>query len=517
MHHATQRPDDAVTTGEQPLVPVGDDSASAAARSSSDVPGASDLRLHDTLTGRLLDFAPERPPEVRLYACGPTVYNRAHLGNFRTFVAADVLRRTLKYKGWQVREVMNITDVDDRIIEQAQAAGQDLGTFTAPWIAAFLDDMQTLRVERPEVMPRATEHIPEMIALIERLMSRGHAYVADAGVYFRVSSFPDYGCLARLDVSGLKPGAPVGTDTYDKENARDFVLWKFKSDEPAWAQWDAPFGRGRPGWHIECSAMSMNYLGETFDMHLGGVDLVFPHHENEIAQSECGTGLPFARRFMHIEHLLVENERMSKSKGNFFTIPDLVARGHRPDAIRYLLASAHYRKQLNFTLAGLDHARAALERIHDFVARLSAAEGAGPAGEAEAACADARKDFSAALFDDLNTPEALAAVHNLVTRANALLAARSLTREGAERLRAELASMDTVFAVLFPADADALSVEEQALFDARQDARKRRDFAAADAARLKLEALGVILEDAPKGTRVKRKKLRGALVRRSRA
>jgi cysteinyl-tRNA synthetase len=475
-----------------------------ASRSPSDNLGAPEVHLYDTLTGRLVDFAPERPPEVRLYACGPTVYNRAHLGNFRTFVAADVLRRTLEYRGWQVRQVMNITDVDDRIIQHAQAAGQDLETFTAPWIAAFLEDMQTLRLERPEAMPRATEHIPEMIALVERLLSRGHAYVADDGVYFRISTFQGYGCLARLDVAGLRSGARVGADRYDRDSARDFALWKFKSDEPAWAQWDAPFGRGRPGWHIECSAMSMKYLGETFDLHLGGVDLVFPHHENEIAQSECATGLPFARRFMHVEHLLVENETMSKSKGNFFTVPDLVARGRRPGAIRYLLASAHYRKPLNFTFAGLDHAQAALERIHGFVARLSEAEGAGPGGEAEAVCAEAREAFSAALFDDLNTPEALAAVHNLVTRANRLLAARSLTRHGADRLRAELASMDTVFAVFLPEPGDALTADEQALFDARQDARKRGDFATADAARQKLETLGVILEDTPSGTRVKR-------------
>ena len=464
------------------------------------------LRLHNTLSGRIEDFAPEKPPEVRLYACGPTVYNRAHIGNFRSFVATDLLRRTLRYKGWQVREVMNITDVDDRIIQQAQAAGQDLATFTAPWITAFWEDMATLRLERPEVVPRATEHIPEMIALVERLIARGHTYTADGSVYFRISTCPEYGRLARLDVSGMKAGARVDTDKYDKENARDFVLWKAKSDEPAWAQWDAPFGRGRPGWHIECSAMSMKYLGETFDLHCGGVDLVFPHHENEIAQSQCGTGVTFARHWTHVEHLLVEGETMSKSKGNFFTIPDLVARGHRPDAIRYLLASAHYRKQLNFTFEGLDHARAALERIHGLVQRLSEADRDGPVGEAEMACVQAREVFAAALFDDLNTPEALAAVHNLVTRANALQAAGALTREGAARVRAELQSMDSVFGVFFPQDDDVLSAEEQALFDARQEARKRRDFAAADAARQKLEALGVVLEDSAKGTRFKRKK-----------
>ncbi len=463
------------------------------------------LRLFNTLTARLEDFAPEKPPEVRMYACGPTVYNRAHLGNFRSFVATDLLRRTLRYKGWRVLEVMNITDVDDRIIQQALAAGQDISTFTAPWITAFFEDMDTLRLERPEVIPRATEHIPEMIALIERLTARGHTYTAEGSVYFRISSFPAYGRLARLDFAGMKAGARVDTDKYDKENARDFVLWKAKSDEPAWAQWDAPFGRGRPGWHIECSAMSMKYLGETFDIHCGGVDLVFPHHENEIAQSECGTGHPFVRHWMHTEHLLVDNETMSKSKGNFFTIPDLLARGHRPEVIRYLLASAHYRKQLNFTFEGLDHAKAALERIHSLVQRLAEADLEGPVGEAEAACLQARETFAAALGDDLNTPEALAAVHNLVTRANALLAAAALTREGAARVKAELQSMDAVFGVFFPRGEDRLSADEQTLLDARQDARKRRDFAAADEARARLEALGIVLEDTAKGTRWRRK------------
>jgi cysteinyl-tRNA synthetase len=463
------------------------------------------LRLHNTLTARLEEFAPERPPEVRMYVCGPTVYNRAHLGNFRSFVATDVLRRAFRYKGWRVKEVMNITDVDDRIIQQAQAASQDIATFTPPWTAAFLEDMATLRLERPEVIPRATEHVQEMIALIERLQARGHTYTVDGSVYFRISTFPAYGRLAHLDVQGMKAGARVDTDKYDKENARDFVLWKAKSDEPVWAQWDAPFGRGRPGWHIECSAMSMKYLGSTFDIHCGGVDLVFPHHENEIAQSECGTGVTFARHWMHVEHLLVENETMSKSKGNFFTIPDLLARGHKWDAIRYLLASAHYRKQLNFTFEGLDHAKAALSRIHGLVKRLGEADREGEAGEAEAACAEARTVFAAALDDDLNAPEALAAVHNLVTRANALLAAGALTRAGAERVRAELASMDAVFGTFFPEEGDVLSEEEQRLFDARQDARKRRDFAAADAARKQLEALGVVLEDTAKGTRWRRK------------
>ena len=345
--------------------------------------------------------------------------------------------------------------------------------------------MATLRMERPEVIPARHRAHPEMVALIERLVARGHTYTDDGSVYFRISSFPGLRPAGPRSTSpGMKAGARVDTDKYDKENARDFVLWKAKSDEPAWAQWDAPFGRGRPGWHIECSAMSMKYLGETFDIHCGGVDLIFPHHENEIAQSECGTGQTFVRHWMHVEHLLVENETMSKSKGNFFTIPDLVARGHRPDAIRYLLASAHYRKQLNFTFEGLDHAQAALERIHSLVQSAWAKWNApGPVGEAEAACRRPATIFAAALGDDLNTPEALAAVHNLVTRANALLAARALTREGAARVTAELQSMDGVFGVFFPGATTRCPPRSKPSSTPARTRGRGRDFAAADAAR----------------------------------
>jgi cysteinyl-tRNA synthetase len=468
-----------------------------------------EIRLFNTLTGRVEPLRPLAPPEVRFYACGPTVYDRAHVGNFRTFVAVDVLRRTLRHLGWHVLEVMNVTDVDDRIIQKARESGLDLRGLTAPYVRAFEEDMAALRIERPEHMPRATDHVPEMIDLISRLQARGHTYSAEGSVYFRISSFPDYGRLSGLDSSGIQDGARVDTDKYEKENARDFVLWKFKSDEPEWAQWDASFGRGRPGWHIECSAMSLKYLGETFDLHAGGEDLIFPHHENEIAQSTCGTGEPFARHWMHVKHLMIDNETMSKSKGNFLTIPGIVAEGHRPEAIRYLLAGAHYRKPLNFGLEGLQQSASALERIHGLVQRLKevAEEGpAGPAGPAEAACSEARRVFDDALSDDLNTPEALAAVHLLVGRANALLAEGGITREGATRVRGELEAMDAVFGVLVPADeADRLSTEEQALFDERQAARKRRDFAQADAARARLEALGVVLEDTPKGTRWRRR------------
>jgi cysteinyl-tRNA synthetase len=463
------------------------------------------MNLHNTLTGRVEPFAPAAPPEVRMYVCGPTVYARAHIGNFRTFVATDLLRRTLRYKGYRVNEVMNLTDVEDRIIRYAADAGQDLESFTSPHVAAFEEDMAALHMERPEVMPKATEHVPEMVALVERLIARGHTYSADGSVYFRIASFEDYGRLSRLDVSGIKAGARVDNDRYEKEDARDFVLWKLKSDEPAWAQWDSPFGRGRPGWHLECSAMGMKYLGETFDLHCGGVDLIFPHHENEIAQSTCGTGKPFVRHWMHDEHLRIEDETMSKSKGNTFTLPEIAARGHHTDAVRYLLSAGHYRKTLNFTWEGLNQAAAALEKIRGFARRLQEVEREGPADPAaESAAQRAEEAFDRALGDDLNTPEALAAVHGLVNEGNALLASGGMTRGSAAVLLGRLEAMNAVFAVLLPVE-DRLAPEEQALFDGRQEARRQRDFARADALRQQLEGMGVLIEDTPKGARWRRR------------
>ena len=362
-------------------------------------------------------------------------------------------------------------------------------------------------MERPEHVPRATDHIPEMVDLISRLIARGHTYTAEGSVYFRIASFPEYGRLSRLDAAGIKSGTRVDTDKYDKENARDFVLWKAKEDEPPWAQWDAPFGRGRPGWHIECSAMSMKYLGETLDLHCGGVDLVFPHHENEIAQSSCATGKPFVRHWVHVQHLLVDNETMSKSKGNFFTIPDVLARGHRPEALRYLLCAAHYRSLLNFTWEGLQQAEAALERIQGLAVRLHEVDGDGPASARVRQVVErSRQAFEAALCDDLNTPEALAAVHGLVAEANALLASGEMTREGASIVRAELEAMDGIFGVFLPTGEDRLSAEEQALLDERQEARRNREFSQADEARRRLEEKGIVLEDTPKGTRWRRKR-----------
>jgi cysteinyl-tRNA synthetase len=462
------------------------------------------LRLFNTITSRVEPFAPEQPPEVRMYACGLTVYNRGHIGNFRTLVATDLVRRTLKHLGFKVREVMNITDVDDRIIRFAHEAGTDIGRFTAPFVLAYEEDIKTLRMERPEVVPKATDHIAEMVTLIERLIASGHTYSVDGNVYFRIASFSEYGRLSRLDVSGIKAGVRIDSDRYEKENAQDFALWKAKGDDPAWAQWDAPFGRGRPGWHIECSAMSMKYLGETFDLHCGGVDLIFPHHENEIAQSVCGTGRPFVRHWMHVQHLLVDGETMSKSKGNFFTIPEVLERGHSADAVRYLLLQAHYRSLLNFTWEGLEQAAAALERVRGLLRRLPEANRPGPPGPAQDAVSRATERFTEALSDDLNTSEALAAVHGLVGEANALLASATLTREGAESVLQALKSMDSVFGCLLPDREDSLSSAEQALFDSRQEARRKRDFALADRLRKELEGKGIVLEDTPRGTLFRR-------------
>jgi cysteinyl-tRNA synthetase len=479
------------------------------------------LRLYNTLSGRVEELRPADGGPVRMYSCGLTVYSRGHIGNYRTLVATDLVRRVLRLLGFGVQGVMNITDVDDRIIQLAAAAGQTIQGFTAPHIAAYFEDMQILAMETPEFIPKATDHISEMVALIERLTARGHTYESEGSIYFKIASFPRYGRLSRLDVSGIQAGARVDTDKYEKDDARDFVLWKFKSDEPAWAQWEAPFGKGRPGWHIECSAMAMKYIGETFDLHCGGIDLTFPHHENEIAQSECGTGKTFARAWMHVDHLLVEGETMSKSKGNVYNIGDLLARGFKPAHVRYMLTQAHYRKSFNFTWEGMAQVETAVARIHTFWSRLedvlcSSAPLSGKEQEKPAPSRDdtaqlaarAMSDFTAALADDLNTPEALAAVHGLVTDGNALADRGGIGAPEARTLIECLETMDSVFPGFRPASEAALTAEEQSLLDARQASRMRRDFKAADAARAALLARGVALEDTAKGVRWKRVRVR---------
>lgn len=457
------------------------------------------FKLYNSLSRRIEAFEPADGETVRMYSCGPTVYNHVHIGNLRTFAFQDLLRRHLRQCGWRLRHAMNVTDVDDKIIAGAAAAGVPIGEYTGPYVDAFFEDCRTLRLERPEIVPAATEHIPAMVRLVERIAEAGQTYANGGSTYFRIAGWSGYGKLSRLDAEGIQAGARVDADEYAKDDARDFVLWKAARDgEPSWP---SPFGPGRPGWHLECSAMSMAYLGETFDIHTGGVDLQFPHHENEIAQSECATGKPLARFWVHAEHLLVEGQKMAKSAGNFYTLRDLTARGHAPEAIRFLLASTPYRKQLNFTFDGLRGAAAAIERLRNFERRL-AAEAGGPGSAAAAeACARARTGFREALDDDLNAAGALGAVFEYVKAANSAMDRGEFGPGNAAEARGMLDQFDSVFDVLRPLEAERVPPEEvEALIRERAAARKARDFARADGIREGLAQRGVVLRDSPAGT-----------------
>jgi cysteinyl-tRNA synthetase len=471
------------------------------------------LRLYNTLTRREEPFAPAGAGPVRLYACGPTVYARAHIGNFRTFVCVDVLRRTLKYVcGHRLHDALNYTDVDDKTIAGARDAGVPLREYTDRWIAAFEEDSARLGIDPPAETPRATDEaslhaMADMILALER---NGHTYRRDGSIYFRLASMPGYGQLARLAHDGMQAGARVDVDEYSKDDARDFVLWKAaRAGEP---EWDFGTGAGRPGWHIECSAMALRVLGDPpIDIHAGGVDLIFPHHENEIAQAECATGRTFARVWVHVEHLFVEHEKMSKSLGNVYSVPDVVNRGFRASALRYLLLSSHYRKPLNFTWTGMEQAEEALRRITDFLARLETATGDGGGDEAIGQRADAaRAAFAAALEDDLNTAAGLGALFDLVRDVNAALDAGTVGPAGAARVREVVEACDRVLGVVALRRAEdaepPVPVDEiERLIGARRAARQRRDFAAADAIRQSLADRGVLLEDGPTGTRWKKK------------
>jgi len=464
------------------------------------------LRLTNTLGGKLEAFEPLDDLHVRMYTCGLTVYNRGHIGNFRTFVSQDVLRRYLKYKGYRVTQVTNFTDVDDKTIDGARAAGMDLREYTQEFIDYFFEDCATLNIERAEHYPRATdpEYIDAMVELVQKLEERGHTYRSDGSIYFKVDSFPEYGKLSRIDVTGMKAGARVDSDEYTKENVRDFVLWKGpKDDEPSW---DTAIGPGRPGWHLECSAMGMKLLGDTFDLHSGGVDLIFPHHENEIAQSEGATGKPFVRHWMHTEFLLVEGEKMSKSKGNQFTVKELVDEGYSPMAIRYLLLSVYYRQQLNFTREGLRQAETAIRRVDDLLDRLSEVSREGEASEASRdAASRALSRFEEAMDADLNTSAALAALFDLMKEGNTALSSSTMTKGDARAFTEAIERMNQVFAVFGKGEKLSLDREVEKLIDERIQARARRDFQRADAIRKELEDRGIVLEDSPTGTRWRRK------------
>jgi cysteinyl-tRNA synthetase len=470
------------------------------------------MRLYNTLTRTEEPFAPGDGQTVRMYTCGLTVYSRGHIGNFRTFVCADVLRRTLRHLlGYRIRQVMNFTDVDDRTILGAQNAGMDLRAYTDQYVEAFQEDARALGLEEVEETPRATDiaNVQAMADMVRVLAEKGHTYRSDGSVYFRIATLPDYGKLARLDHEGMKPGARVDSDTYGKEDARDFVLWKAtKPGEPSWDLTDPP---GRPGWHLECSAMALRLLGEPpIDLHTGGVDLIFPHHENEIAQSEAATGKPFSRFWMHVEFLLVDEQKMSKSLGNTYTIPDIVAKGFRPSAMRYLLLSSHYRKQLNFTWAGLGQAEEALRRLTDFLARAEGVSAEGSHPDVLARLEEARTAFSNAMQDDLNTAAALGAMFDLVRSLNSAIDAGQFGADDGVASRAFFDECDRVLGVLALRRAEderpAVPVAEiEQLIEDRRAARSRRDFGAADRIRDDLAARGVLLEDSAGGTRWKRK------------
>ena len=448
-----------------------------------------------------------REGEVSMYYCGPTVWDYGHIGNFRSALNADILRRYLKFKGFKVTHVMNITDVEDRIIAKSQAAGLSLDDYTAKYIDALWEDSDALGLERPEIVPRATRHIPEMVALIEKLLETNHAYQSDGSIYYRIASFPEYGKLSKINFAGNIAGRSerIDTDRYEKEDARDFALWKQPATqtEPAW---DAPLGRGRPGWHIECSAMSMKYLGETFDIHAGGIDLVFPHHENEIAQSEGATGKQFVRYWIHFEHLKVEGETMSKSRGNYFTFRDIVAKGYSPAAIRYFLLSVPYNKQLNFTFDALAGAEKTVAGLRDFRARLNEAKtGPGMNEALHEATLRAAREFEDGMDDDLNTSVALAVIHNLTRDTNTALTRKKLHDDNKRELLDLLKRFDTVLNIFGTDEREMLDGEIQNLIDERQEARRRRDFGRGDEIRDELVGRGIILEDTKDGVRWKRK------------
>jgi cysteinyl-tRNA synthetase len=476
------------------------------------------IQVHNTLSGKTEPFVPLKLGVVHMYTCGPTVYDFAHIGNFRTFVFQDILRRFLLLRGFKLTHVMNLTDVDDRIIANAAAAGVSIRDYTEKYVQAFFDDCRTLSVESPEHWIRATENIDSMVELIQKLQKKTYTYDSEGSIYYRITKFKDYGKLSKIDLTGIQAGARVDNDRYEKESARDFALWK--APKPGEQFWETAIGPGRPGWHIECSAMAMKYLGETIDIHTGGIDLAFPHHENEIAQSEAATGKPFVKYWLHAEHLLVEGEKMSKSLGNFFTLRDLFAKGYKPSALRFALASVPYRRQLNFTFDGLQQASSSVERLRNFAARLKNEKfPAGNQKTIQERIAKASDDFDAGLSDDLNTAVALAAMFDFVREANIAMDKGEFRQGEVKAAQEFLATFDKVFAVLEDNDAEKLKAlgyagdaggpddaEIEKLVAARQAARQKRDFAESDRIRKVLADRGIILEDVKDGSvRWKRK------------
>jgi cysteinyl-tRNA synthetase len=464
---------------------------------------ATNIRFFNSLTREKERFVPVENGKVRMYTCGLTVYDFGHIGNFRAFVFEDLLRRWLEYSGFRVTQVMNLTDVDDRTIKASRKNGVPLDEYTEPYIEAFFEDVATLNIEKAEYYPKATEHVPEMLALITKLMEKGYAYRGEDGsIYYDISKFKDYGKLANIRVENLKPGARVKVDEYAKEEAQDFALWKAWSEEDGDVSWDAPFGKGRPGWHIECSAMSMKYLGETLDIHCGGVDNLFPHHENEIAQSEAATDKKFVNYWLHCEHLLVEGRKMAKRLGNYYTVRDLTTKGYDPKAIRYLLLATHYRQQVNFTFEGLEAAKNTLDRLTNFVHRLLDAEGKGSGEQIKLLIGRVQKGFGEAMDDDLSISVALAALFDFVRDVNNLLDGNMLSKEEAQEVYSLMLKFDKVLGVIGEIKKEEkLSREAEELILKREEARKTKDWKTADEIRQRLKAMGISIEDTPQGVK----------------
>ncbi len=463
------------------------------------------LKIFNTLTRKKEEFKPIEQGKVRMYNCGPTVYNYPHIGNYRAYIFADIIRRYLLYKGFEVKQVMNLTDVDDKTIRDSQKEGKTLKEFTDFYAKAFFKDLETLGIDKAEVYPKATEHIKEMVELIKILMDKDYAYKGDDNsIYFRISKFPEYGKLAHIDMKGMKAGARVKQDEYEKESVSDFALWKAWDKDDGDVFWESEFGKGRPGWHIECSAMSMKYLGDTFDIHTGGIDNMFPHHENEIAQSEAATGKRFVNYWMHCAHLIVNGEKMSKSLGNFFTLKDLIDKGYDPKAIRYELLSTHYRSQLDFNEDNLKRIPETLRKFYDFTGRLDEVDkpGAKPdiKKQVEQLIAKAKEDFEKAMDDDLNISGGLAAVFEFMTGVNKIM--DEIDIHDAKAVKDVMSGFDSVLNVMQHEKAE-IPAEILEKAEMREIARQKKDFAASDRIRDELKELGYIIEDTPNGPRVK--------------
>jgi cysteinyl-tRNA synthetase len=461
------------------------------------------IRFFNTLTRRKEKFTPIEPSKVGMYTCGPTVYDYAHIGNFRAFLFEDLLKRWLEYRGFKVTHVMNVTDVDDKTIKGSQKQQIPLEQYTVHYTNAFFEDIKALNIKPADYYPKATDHIAEMIVLIKKLIAKGYAYkAADNSIYYAIKKFKNYGKLSHIKVAELKSGARVKTDEYGKEEAQDFALWKAWAPKDGDVFWETELGKGRPGWHIECSAMSIKYLGETFDIHCGGVDNMFPHHENEIAQSEAATSKRFVHYWLHNEHLLVEGKKMAKKFGNFYTLRDLLGKGCDPITIRFFLLSTHYRAQFNFTFEGLDAAAAAVERLRNFVRRLQDANGESSGGQVAKLALGVQASFGEAMDDDLNVSVALGALFDFVHEVNALLDAGVVSKGEAHEIGALMRGFDGVLGVIGEVEMEeALPKEAEELIKKREEARKAKDWTRADALRLKLREMGVVVEDTPHGVR----------------